>query len=96
MHNAGEFVGRILLGGPILTECLDGLAVIVGWQTRVAAFLLAGFTLLAALIFHSHFADQIQMTIFMEHLAIIGGFLVLVGRGAGPLSLEQRRQRQRA
>lgn len=40
----------------ILTEVGCGAMVILGWQTRIAAVLLAGFTLLAALIFHTHFA----------------------------------------
>lgn len=33
-----------------------------GWKTRVAAFLLAGFSVLSALLFHADFADQNQMT----------------------------------
>ena len=35
-------------------------AIIVGWKTRIVAFLLAGFTLLSALIFHNNCADQIS------------------------------------
>ena len=74
----------------ILLEVGGAIAIIVGWQTRITAFLLAGFTLLAGLIFHSNFADQMQMIMFMKNVAIAGGFLVLVAHGAGALSVDNR------
>lgn len=83
-------VPTTLLPLVILTELGAGLAVILGWHTRIASFLLAGYTLLAAAIFHSKFGDQTQFTMFLEHIAIIGGFLLLIGHGAGPLSLDHR------
>jgi putative oxidoreductase len=74
----------------IATEVLGAIAVIVGWKTRIAAFLLAGFSLLTALVFHSHFADQNQATDFLKDVAIAGGFILLLVNGAGPLSLDRR------
>ena len=73
----------------IATEVLGAIAVIVGWKTKFAAFLLAGFSLLTALIFHSHFADQNQATDFLKDVAIAGGFILLVVNGAGRLSLDR-------
>lgn len=75
----------------IATELLGGLAIAFGWHTRIAAFLLAGFTLLAALIFHTHFADQMQQINFLKNMAIIGGFLTLIHNGGGKCSLDNRR-----
>jgi putative oxidoreductase len=83
-------VPAVLLPVVIATEVLGALAIILGWQTRVAAFLLAGYSLLAALIFHANFADQIQMIMFLKNVSIAGGFLLLVAHGAGPLSLDRR------
>jgi putative oxidoreductase len=80
-----------LLPATIAIEVLGALAIILGWKTRVVAALLAGFTLLAAIIFHSNFADQIQMIMFLKNLSITGAFLLLVANGAGPLSIDQRR-----
>lgn len=71
-------------------EIGGALALIVGWQTRIVAFLLAGFTLVSALIFHTHFADQIQMIMFWKNVSIAGGLLLLVVHGAGPFSLDGR------
>lgn len=74
----------------IATELLGGLAIAFGWKTRTAAFLLAGFSLLTALTFHTHFADQTQMIMFMKNVSIAGAFLILTARGAGRLSLDGR------
>ena len=76
----------------IALEVLGAVAVIVGYHTRVAAAALAGFTLAAAVLFHSG-ADQMQQLLFMKNVAITGGFLFLVARGAGDWSLDARRER---
>ncbi|MCC5797492.1 MAG: DoxX family protein [Methylophaga sp.] len=72
----------------IITEVVGAIAIIIGWQTRIVAFLLAGFTLLSALFFHTNFADQMQQILFMKNLAIAGGLLLLVRHGAGAWSLD--------
>jgi len=92
-YMASMGVPSALLPLVIATELLGSLAVIVGWHTRTAAFLLAGFTLLAGGIFHNNFGDQIQMIMFLKDVSITGAFLMLVANGAGPLSLDYRRAR---
>lgn len=89
MESAG--VPGILLPLVIAVELLGGLAVVFGWHTRVAAFLLAGFSLVSAVIFHANFGDQMQMIMFMKNLGLAGGFLMIVALGAGPYSLDNRR-----
>src|SRR5438552_2767460 len=49
-------VPSVLLPVVIATEVLGAIAIILGWQTRISAFLLAGYSLLAALVFHANFA----------------------------------------
>ena len=75
----------------ILTEIGGGLALVLGWQTRWASLALAGFTLLAAFLFHFHLSDQIQSIMFMKNISIAGGLLVLAAFGAGACSLDQRK-----
>ena len=91
MSSAGVPGG--LLPAVIALELGASLAVILGWKTRIAAALLAGFSLLAAFTFHNNFADQIQMIMFLKNVSIAGGFLLLVANGAGPLSVERRSDR---
>jgi putative oxidoreductase len=76
----------------IALEVLGAIAVIVGYQTRLTAAALAAFTLAAGVLFHSG-ADQMQQLLFMKNVAITGGFLFLVARGAGDWSLDARRER---
>ncbi|MGH8297711.1 MAG: DoxX family protein [Steroidobacteraceae bacterium] len=92
-YMASMGVSSALLPIVIATEVLGSIAIIIGWHTRIAAFLLAGFTLLAGGIFHNHFADQVQMIMFLKDVSIAGAFLMLVANGAGRLSLDHRRAR---
>jgi len=65
-----------------LFEVAAGLALIVGKYTKYAALSLAGFTLLAAVLFHgpSTWAEApMQQIMFMKNLAIIGGLLYMAG-----------------
>ena len=80
-------VPGMLLPVVIAVELLGGIALLVGYQTKIAAFLLGGFTFLAAVIFHSNFGDQIQMILFMKNLAISGVFLLLFVHGPGQWAL---------
>ena len=81
----------VLLPVVITTEVVGATAIILGWQTRITAFLLAGYSLPTALVFHTNFADQIEMIMFFKNVSIAGGLLLLVANGAGPLSLDRRR-----
>lgn len=80
----------VLLPLVIFTEIGGGLAIILGFKTRLVAFLLAGFCLLSALIFHFDFSDQMQSLMFMKNVAIAGGFLFLVAHGPGAYALDNK------
>lgn len=91
-YMAAKGVPSILLPLVILTELGAGLAVLLGWQTRIAAFLLAGFTVLASLIFHMDWAAPMQMQAFLKNMGVTGGFLALMVAGAGRYSLDAGRR----
>jgi putative oxidoreductase len=79
-----------LLPAVIAVEVLGALAIVLGRKTRITAFILAGYSLLIAVIFHHNFADQIQAIQFLKNCSIAGGFFLLVANGAGPLSQDHR------
>ena len=79
-----------LLALVILLEVGGGLAIIVGWKTKWASLALAAFSIVAAVIFHNNFADQMQMILFMKNISIAGGFLLLAIHGAGAFSIDNR------
>ena len=83
----------ILLPLVILTEVGGSLAIIFGFHTRIAAILLAGFSIISALIFHANFADQVQMIMFLKNFAMAGGFLIIYSKGAGRYSLDAKKGR---
>jgi len=84
-------VPGMLLPLVILLEAGGGLAIIAGWQTKLVSIALAVFTVIAAVIFHSNFSDQMQTIMFMKNIAIAGGFILLAVHGAGGYSLDSRR-----
>jgi putative oxidoreductase len=90
-YMASQGVPGALLPLVILTEVMGSLAIILGWQTRVVAFGMAGFTLLTAFFFHTNFGDQTQMIMFFKNVSIAGAFLMLVAHGAGAYSLDARK-----
>jgi putative oxidoreductase len=82
--------------GAIVVEVGCGIAIALGFKTRVAALILAAFTLVASVFFHAFWgaaADQqfVQQLMFFKNLAIVGGLLVLAAQGAGALSVDAKR-----
>jgi putative oxidoreductase len=75
----------------ILVELGGGLALLVGFKARWAALALAGFSLGAALLFHLHPGDQMQMINFMKNLAMAGGLLLFVRHGPGAPSVDAQK-----
>ena len=82
----------------IVVEVLGGLALLAGFGTRVAALVLAVFTVAASVIFHAYWAvpaeaQMVQQLMFFKNIAGVGGLLVLAAHGAGGWSLDAKRQR---
>ncbi len=76
--------------GAVAIELGGGLALLIGFQARIAAAALCVFALLAALFFHTNFADQVQMILFLKNITIMGGMLLIVAHGAGGFSIDNR------
>lgn len=77
----------------IITELGCGSLLLLGFMTRLMAFLLGGFTLLTALLVHAEFGDPTQVIMFLKNLAIAGGMGIIFANGAGPLSIDGLRRR---
>jgi putative oxidoreductase len=75
----------------IALEILGGIAILLGFFTRYAAWALAAFCVASGYLAHFQPEDQMQMISFMKNLAIAGGFLVLAATGPGSLSVDARR-----
>lgn len=79
-------------------EILGSLALLAGFGTRIAALVLAAFTLVASFFFHAYWAvpaEQAFVTqlLFFKNIAVVGGLLALAAHGAGAWSLDARNKR---
>jgi putative oxidoreductase len=83
-------VPGVLFWPTVLVEVVGGVLLLVGFKARWAAVALGAFTLATALIFHTDFSNQMEMTSFLKNLAITGGMLYVFAHGAGPLSVDNR------
>ena len=81
-------VPEILFFPSIFVEILFPLLLIIGYKTKIAALVMALFTLTVAIIFHTNFNSGMQMTFFLKDLAIAGGFIIIFVNGAGLLSID--------
>ena len=84
------------LAGAVTVEIGCGLLVIAGYQTRIAAVVLALFCRATAIFFHTNFADPNQTFHFIKNLIMTGGLLQIVASGAGAISIDNRRSKNRA
>ncbi|MCG5073252.1 DoxX family protein [Paraburkholderia tagetis] len=79
---------RLALSGTIVVQLVCGVAIMAGWQTAIASVLLAIFTLATAVVFYDFWKQQgaqrtLFFTGFLEHISIIGGFVILIASGPG-------------
>ncbi|MDF1733782.1 MAG: DoxX family protein [Minwuia sp.] len=77
----------------IITKLVCGPLLLIGFMTRLMAFLLGGFSVLTALLVHAEFGDPTQVIMFLKNLAIAGGMGIVFANGAGPLSIDGLRRR---
>jgi putative oxidoreductase len=79
----------------ILVELGVGLMFLVGYKTRVAAIVLAVFTVAASIFFHNYWgmpADKafVNQLMFFKNIAVAGGLLAYAAFGAGRFSIDKR------
>lgn len=77
----------------VAIEAGGGALLLVGYQTRLVSLVIAGFTVLTALVFHHNFADQNQMIHFLKNIAMTGGILQVAAFGPGKFSIDGRQGR---
>lgn len=92
----GLAVPALLAVAVITLEIVGGIALLVGFRTRISAVILALFTLGASVVGHAYWAvpaDQVFVAklLFYKNIAIIGGLLVLASAGAGALSIDRKK-----
>ena len=81
-------VPEILFFPSIFVEIFFPLLLIIGYKTKIAALVMALFTLTVAIIFHTDFSDGMQLISFLKNLAIAGGFMIIIAYGSNKFSID--------
>ena len=97
IESVGLPLPAVAAAAALALEILGSLALLIGFQTRFVAGVLAIFTLVATLFFHAFWAvapEQafVQQLLFFKNIGVIGGLLVLASSGAGAWSLDAKKQ----
>ena len=88
----GYGISGLLLYPTIALEIILPLFIIIGYQARLSAGLLAVFCLATAFIFHYDFTDQTQTIAFLKNIGLAGGFLFIVANGTRDWSIEKKKK----
>ena len=88
----GFGIPGFLLWPVIVLEIILPILIIIGYQTRISAILLAAFCIATAVIFHLDFADQMQTVAFLKNFALAGGFLFIAVHGPKEWSVERKKK----
>jgi putative oxidoreductase len=81
-------VPGVLLPLAIAVEVGCGALILLGFYTRAAALVLAGFCIATAALFHHKLGVRNELLHFEKDLAIAGGLLLLFAHGAGRWALD--------
>jgi putative oxidoreductase len=78
-------------------EVLGGLAILVGFQTRIVSWILFVYMIPTSILFHNYWALQgalraAMQAHFFKNMAIMGGLLFLAHWGAGAYSIDASRK----
>jgi putative oxidoreductase len=74
----------------VIIEFVGGILLLIGFMARPVSAIMAIFTVVTALVFHTHFADVNMQIHFMKNLCIAGGLLQVTAYGAGAWSVDAR------
>ena len=84
-----------LLAAALAIELIGVVCLLVGYQARLAALVMAGYVCVVSVMLHdfwspraSEMAQMLAQTEFMKNMAIVGGLLMITAHGPGKFSLE--------
>ena len=88
----GFGVPGFLIYPAIFLEVILPVFVIIGFNARISAGLLAIFCIVTAFLFHFDFSDQGQTISFLKNIGLSGGFLFIVVNGTKEWSVDKKKK----
>jgi putative oxidoreductase len=95
MASKGLPMVEVLLAITIVIELAGALMIISGYKARLGAAALFLWMIPVTFLFHNYWAmpaeqQMIQQIMFMKNLSIMGGLLIVMGLGSGPMSVDRK------
>ena len=84
-------VPSFLIFPAIAVELILPVLIIVGYQARIAAGILAIFCLVTAFLFHFDFSNQSQLISFLKNIGLAGGFIFIVANGTKDWAVDREK-----
>ena len=88
----GYGVPGFLIFPAIAIEIILPVLIIVGYQARIAAGILAVFCLITAFLFHFDFSNQSQLISFLKNIGLAGGFMFIVANGTKDWAVDREKK----
>ena len=93
MEGRGMFWVPLFLWSAVAVELGAGLSVLLGFKARLGSLLLFLFLIPVTLTFHNWWTyppeeQEVQMLFFLHNLTLMGGLLLVMTFGPGPLSFD--------
>lgn len=92
MAEKGIGATEFMLAGAIAFLVAGSLSLILGYKTRLGAFLLILFLVPVTIIFHFDLSDPSQKIALLKNIGLIGGLLMVISNGAGAWSIDGKKQ----
>ena len=88
-----QYLGSLGLPGifaplMILIEIVGAVLLLIGFKTRLAAWMLALYSIFIALMFHNNFANPQELLSCLQYLAVAGGMLAIAANPASAWSID--------
>jgi putative oxidoreductase len=92
----GVPMASVAIACAAVLELAGGLAILAGFQTRIAAWVLFLYLIPVTFFMHNFWAlqgaeQQNNMINFLKNVAIMGGLVILAATGPGPYSVDHSR-----
>ena len=93
-HNLPGPLIPAMLGIALVIEAAGVLCLIVGWQTRAAAFIMCLYLGVVSVLLHNFWAAQGiaaggMQTQFLKNVGIMGGLLMIASHGPGKWAVDE-------
>jgi putative oxidoreductase len=91
----GVIMPHIIVPIAGIMAILGGLSILLGFKIRIGGLLIVLFLIPVTLIMHNFWnisdqmQHQIQMAMFLKNTSMLGGALLIIYFGAGPMSLDE-------